>query len=48
MTSIIFRFAERGDGAAGGPTKSGSPLVDLANICLTFKLISPMHFARQS
>ncbi len=48
MTSINFRFAERGDGAAGGPTKSGSPVTDLANSRLTFKLIPPTQFEHRS
>jgi hypothetical protein len=29
--NIIFRFAERGDGGTGGPTRSGPSVIDLAN-----------------
>jgi hypothetical protein len=29
--NIIFRFAERGDGGAEGPTRSGPSVIDLAN-----------------
>jgi hypothetical protein len=40
--SIIFRFAERGDGGTGGPTSSGSPVIDLANIRCKFKFMPPV------
>jgi len=36
--SIIFRFAERGDGGAGGPTTSGSPVIDLGKHSLQVQI----------
>jgi hypothetical protein len=40
--SIILRFAERGDGGAGGPTRSGSAIIDLVNNRLRSKFILPI------
>jgi hypothetical protein len=39
---MAFRFAERGDGGTAGPTSSRPPVIDLANIRLTFKFIGPI------
>jgi hypothetical protein len=42
VTNISRRFAERGDGGAGGSTGPGSPLIDLVNNRLTFKFMLPI------
>jgi 4a-hydroxytetrahydrobiopterin dehydratase len=43
---MAFRFAERGDGGAVGPTASGPPVIDLVNSRLTFKFIGPTRLDR--
>jgi hypothetical protein len=43
VMNIIFRFAERGDGGTGGPTRSGPPVIDLANKRLRFNFILPIR-----
>src|ERR1700694_4471239 len=43
VTNIIFGFAERGDGGACGPTRSRSPVIDLANHRLMLNFILPMR-----
>jgi hypothetical protein len=45
--NIIFRFAERGDGGAGGPTRSGSPDIDLVNNRLRSNFNLPGWLDRQ-
>jgi len=37
VTSIIFRFTERGDGGASGPTVSGPSVIDRENQRLRLK-----------
>jgi hypothetical protein len=39
--NIIFRFAERGDGGLGGPTRSRLPVIDLANNRFRLNFILP-------
>jgi hypothetical protein len=46
VMSIIFRFAERDDGGTGGPTSSGSPAIDLANIRCRSKFTLPILLHR--
>src|ERR1700688_3108437 len=48
VTNIIFRFAERGDGGTGGPTRSRPPVIDLANNRLRFNFILPMRLDQYS
>jgi hypothetical protein len=43
--NIVFCFAERGAGRVG-PTRSGSPVIDLANNRLTLNFILPMRLGR--
>jgi hypothetical protein len=40
--NIIFRFAERGDGGASGPTRSGPSVIDLANNRFRFNFVWPI------
>jgi hypothetical protein len=39
--SIIFRFTERGDGGAVGPTRSGRSAIDREKSCLRLTFIAP-------
>src|ERR1700675_4515396 len=48
VTNTILRFAERGDGAAAGPTRSKPPVIDLANNRFRFNFILPMRLDRHS
>src|SRR6202158_6458897 len=48
VTNIIFRLAERGDGGGGGPTRSGPPVIDLANMRLRFNFTWPIRLDRYS
>jgi hypothetical protein len=39
--SIIFRFTERGDGGALGPTRPGPSAIDREKSCFRLKFIMP-------
>jgi hypothetical protein len=41
VISIIFRFTERGDGGALGPTRSGPSVIDREKSCFRLKFIMP-------
>jgi len=41
VMSIIFRFTERGDGGAFGPTRSEPPSIDREKRCFRLKFITP-------
>jgi hypothetical protein len=40
--NIILRLAERGEGGAGGPTRLGSLVIDLANNRLMSNFVWPI------